>query len=99
MNAHHTVANLFALARAFGSASKDHERGTVDHDVTETAAVQVAKLGLELEHQYHLAPPPRSDLCARCGGARVVPIESADAPPGLVEVVICPDCKGTGVRS
>jgi hypothetical protein len=100
MNAHHTVASLFALARAFGSASHDHEAGSVDHEVTETAAVACAKLGLELEHRYHLAPPPRADLCAECHGFRVVSLQP-EVPDvfGLVEVVMCGECRGTGVRS
>lgn len=99
MNAHHVVASLFSLARAFGSASHDHERGSVDHNVTETAAVMCAKLALELEHDFHLAPPARSDLCRECKGARVVCVEDSETNPfGLVEVVVCPLCSGRGIK-
>jgi hypothetical protein len=98
MNAHHVIANLFAMARAFGSASSAHERGSVDHEVTERAAVMIAKLGLELEHDHHLAPAPRADLCPACRGARVVILEGADAPAGFVEVATCGACEGSGVR-
>jgi hypothetical protein len=92
MNAHQTVATLFALARNLGRASKSHAPGTPDQEATETAAVRCAKLGLELEHAYQLgAPPhPHARVCPLCHGARVV-----DQGNGAL-VERCLFCDGAG---
>lgn len=103
MNAHHVVASLLALARSCGSASKDLGPG-VDHEVTETAAVFAAKLGLELEHRYQLDAPRGAPVCEACAGSRVVQV----APPvrSFTELAyeepweyeMCATCGGRGFR-
>jgi hypothetical protein len=93
MNAHNVVASLLALARSCGSASKELGPG-VDHEVTETAAVFAAKLGLELEHRYQLDAPRGAPVCEDCAGSRVVHVACED--PGGYEM--CTTCGGRGFR-